>query len=377
MQFILNMLRYLVFVLPSFGFCMEEVSLTNIGTQRFQSATNKILEMRKVLSLSDQQDMLHKDLELLSMISATDISHIDLKDSNADAYKGISENIDKEIVRYIGLPKTDYETLPQRLSCLLEICKLSYDKSKSIDSCPERLSALFTCKALFSLAAAKHNYIAHMFKYLKIFYDDKSRAIPKFVGEFFVFPKGKQCLFMKHLKHFAHALDPYHSIDTIDKEIRPEVDEWEASDTKLPFTLWLEGRDRKSSSLKGEVHVMRLPDLKDFAASVSENKQYDIVVDINNEVKLTPSTRGSGRKHIGLSGGKPVIFAGEIEFGEGQVLQINNHSGHFKPNHAQFEEFVNLLKKIKVLPNDATIAPSCPGMPTRFSAKVRLSEDSS
>lgn len=42
--------------------------------------------------------------------------------------------------------------------------------------------------------------------------------------------------------------------------------------------------------------------------------------------------RRKGGGHISLSGGDPVIAAGEVKFVDGVVKSINNKSGHYKPS---------------------------------------------
>ena len=53
--------------------------------------------------------------------------------------------------------------------------------------------------------------------------------------------------------------------------------------------------------------------------------KFDFVVMLDGQILL-------GRKHTFLSGGADVLAAGELKIRGGNIVGINNLSGHYKPN---------------------------------------------
>ena len=57
-------------------------------------------------------------------------------------------------------------------------------------------------------------------------------------------------------------------------------------------------------------------------------------------LRIAPAVKGI--KHPVLTGGEPVIGAGEIQVSDrGVVTNINNHTGHYTPCSACSGEFLN------------------------------------
>ncbi|MGJ1265609.1 hypothetical protein ACR78F_03950 [Sphingobacterium spiritivorum] len=55
-----------------------------------------------------------------------------------------------------------------------------------------------------------------------------------------------------------------------------------------------------------------------------------------------------GRKHTFLSNGDDVLAAGELKIRGGNVVGVNNASGHYQPNVAESNGFLNTLKELGV-----------------------------
>jgi hypothetical protein len=326
--------------------------------RKFKKAKDKIFDIKEKTSLMSKESISDHDMELLSAISEVEVSYADLDKTNKDYYKGNDATIDQKIDGYVALPKTDYASLQQRLLCLFDICKLAYEKLYG-DACYEASSTEWSVyNSLFSLAAGKYNYLAHLTKYLNIFHKDgKGKSLGNFASEYLA-TENKNVIFMKNMYFFLEAMDPYHAIG---KKIEQELDQWEKSDTRLPFLLWLEDKNRKSEAVKGKIHNISTKKLSDFAASVAQDKdqEYDIIMTTDGDIKLTSTAKGC--KHVGLSNGKPVMFAGEISFQRGKIRGINNHSGHFRPNKKQFSNFITLLKTNNLLHENCKLMESYPG----------------
>jgi hypothetical protein len=68
------------------------------------------------------------------------------------------------------------------------------------------------------------------------------------------------------------------------------------------------------------------------------------VVDRDGRLIAAPPRAGVIH-HSSLSGGKPVLMAGEFEIVAGKVTVITNQSGHFRPSTAVFERFLVGLRE--------------------------------
>jgi len=81
-----------------------------------------------------------------------------------------------------------------------------------------------------------------------------------------------------------------------------------------------------------------------------KNFTYDFVINKNNELKL-------GCKHNYLADYDAWVFgAGRIKIDEfGNVLEIDNFSGHFLPTEKQFYSFLKFFEKNNIQINDAKI----------------------
>jgi hypothetical protein len=328
--------------------------------QKFKKAKDKILDIKEKMSLMSKGSISDHEMELFSAISEVEVSHADLDKTNKDYYKGNDATIDQKIDDYVALSKTDYASLQQRLLCLFDICKLAHEKLYR-DACYEVSFAEWSVyNSLFSLAAGKYNYLAHLTKHLNIFYKGgKGKGFRNFVSEYLV-TENKNVIRMKEMYFFLEAMDPYHATG---KKIGQELAQWGKSGTELPFLLWLEDKNRESEAVKGKIHSISTKKLNDFAASVAQDKdqRYDIIMNTDGDIKLTSTAKGKGCKHVGLSNGKPVMFAGEISFQKGEIQTINNHSGHFRPNCKQFSNFITLLKTNNLLHENCEIMESFPG----------------
>jgi RHS repeat-associated protein len=74
--------------------------------------------------------------------------------------------------------------------------------------------------------------------------------------------------------------------------------------------------------------------------------EFDFVVTEKGDVLL-------GRKHSFLSGGGDVQAAGTLKMRNGKIVNIDNNSGHYKPNLEQSKKFKEVLSKSGVNVNDA------------------------
>lgn len=73
-------------------------------------------------------------------------------------------------------------------------------------------------------------------------------------------------------------------------------------------------------------------------------------------------------KHTFLSSGKPVLVAGMLVFKDNQLVEINNHSGHYKPTDNDFLEIIKEFKKIN--PSLATYTSYSTEIPISYSIEL-------
>ncbi|WP_148043570.1 hypothetical protein [Chryseobacterium sp. G0240] len=72
------------------------------------------------------------------------------------------------------------------------------------------------------------------------------------------------------------------------------------------------------------------------------NGRFDFVVTASGELKV-------GTGHFNLSGGaNEVQAAGQLRLFKGQVMEINNASGHYQPSAAEAQQFPTILSNMGV-----------------------------
>jgi hypothetical protein len=70
---------------------------------------------------------------------------------------------------------------------------------------------------------------------------------------------------------------------------------------------------------------------------------YIFVVDQQGRLIASPPVEGRIH-HSSLGAGKPVLTAGTIKVVDGQIMQLSNQSGHYRPSTESFEHFVVALE---------------------------------
>lgn len=69
-----------------------------------------------------------------------------------------------------------------------------------------------------------------------------------------------------------------------------------------------------------------------------------VVLTKNYELYLMPYEQRGRFHHSSLSGGKDVLFAGEMSLYRGHVRNISDRSGHYKPNSRALADFIHYLE---------------------------------
>lgn len=77
-------------------------------------------------------------------------------------------------------------------------------------------------------------------------------------------------------------------------------------------------------------------------------QKWDFIIKQNGEILV-------GRKHSWLSKGEDVLAAGELKFRNGNLVEINNASGHYLPTIEECSNFLRMFKKAGVDVNKATL----------------------
>ncbi|MDR2794737.1 MAG: hypothetical protein LBB12_03100 [Holosporaceae bacterium] len=328
------------------------------GIAKFQDVTAKVM---RAISTSPEQNFSNDDFsELIKKIFSVRISHSDLPDNPES--DGVTAELANAITEYHSIPKTVYESLPRRSFALFCICRMCLQQSHVLQK--KGLSTKNIDK-IFEQAAAKHNYIVQLTRKLAVLNKERPKgqkidAFVEFFNTYFISNEvGKaRTKIMTDLDCYMEALDPYLRGNSNSSGIflNPDYVRWrklvEGGKTNLGFFMWLEGLGKRSVRYEKSSNLVLEP-LTGIITEISPNNYsnilklptgcYDFVVTKNGKFYFSPSEIGV--KHIGLSQGKPVAFAGEISISQGKIVVINNHSGHFRPS-TDFVLFVlDVLKK--------------------------------
>ncbi|MBR1735041.1 MAG: hypothetical protein IJ730_06320 [Alphaproteobacteria bacterium] len=312
------------------------------------------------LLISDSHDSSLTEVlsdDFLTQLKDIPVSHFDIWDRDKLLYLGISDELDKNIEDYVNLEKTDEQLLEQRNSLLLNICR-------SVKPFLTDQSKKKKAESLFCIAVKKYNYTSYLLKNFG-FFDITQK--PKDRLRWFIknyMAKNKTEINMIMPEYFLQAMDPYH-IFFSDQSLL--FQEWKDSDSHKPFLIWLEGKRVRNYSFEQEDQnlfsgkmsdvMMQCPleKINEFGiADFSKNSMrryavYNIILDRNGIVKFTPFNIWG---HVGISDGKPVLFAGEIMFERGIVREISNQSGHFQPSLLYLENFQKLLIEKQLIKSD-------------------------
>jgi hypothetical protein len=219
---------------------------------------------------------------------------------------------------------------------------------------------------IFGQAAAKHNYIVQLTRKLAILNKErpkgqKTDAFAEFFNTYFTSNEvgNARTKIMTDLDYYLEAFDPYLKGSGAGLLPDPEYAKWlrrvEQRKTTLGFFMWLEGEAKRNAKFGRNVPLLK--PLTGIITEISPNNYlnilklptgcYDFVVTKSGKFYFTPAEIGV--KHIGLSQGKPVAFAGEIAISNGQIVAINNHSGHFRASTDFLLFALDILKKAKCI----------------------------
>ncbi|MCP1226240.1 hemagglutinin repeat-containing protein [Sebaldella sp. S0638] len=111
---------------------------------------------------------------------------------------------------------------------------------------------------------------------------------------------------------------------------------------------------------------------KDAKTGYTIKGKYTYVIDAEGNLQMAKDSKlGMGGGHTSLSNGKPVKYAGTMEFSNGKLINWDNGSGHYKPIASQAPEISEIFKSLGIY--DATmdnftpdpINNSAPIMPKR------------
>jgi hypothetical protein len=153
-------------------------------------------------------------------------------------------------------------------------------------------------------------------------------------------------------------------------------DNWKVRDGgTLPGEKYAPGNESPTRSIRyfseqerkqAQVYITKDGYLAGANGSVLTGSAYTFVVDSKGRFIAVPSEPGRIH-HSTLSGGEPVLMAGEFSMkSDGTLQEITNKSGHFRPDQQSFERFVaELLRQNVKLAQGATAKPvEIEGLPT-------------
>ena len=117
------------------------------------------------------------------------------------------------------------------------------------------------------------------------------------------------------------------------------------------------------------VHYFNHEDLKHLTITVKNSTLYDfknekystefdhengvfkealVVLTAEENLLILPYESRGLYHHSSLSHGKPVLFAGTITVANGQVIELTDLSGHYKPNLDSLKNFITFLESKKL-----------------------------
>ena len=98
---------------------------------------------------------------------------------------------------------------------------------------------------------------------------------------------------------------------------------------------------------------------KDAKTGYTIKGKYTYVIDAEGNLQMAKMSKlGMDGGHTSLSGGKPVKYAGTMEFSNGKLINWGNGSGHYRPSASQAPEISGILNSLG-LP-DATMSNFTP-----------------
>jgi hypothetical protein len=319
---------------------------TSKGLEKFRNAGRKVAK-----SISPELDSSGEDASgLMKEIFSVEMSHTDLERYQEDLE--VTRELANLIDTYHNITKTDYDLLPRRAYMLFCICKMCLEQKSVLEKTKATTAVV---DSIFRCAAAKHNYITQLFKKQAIMQgkNEKGKRVNAFVEFSRAYLKGGDngVAKVKLMEpwYYIEALDPYlkgdRGLDGRVKSSDSDQWKWEIANgkTNLDFYMWLEGRSSRDAGapLKGE--IKEFPPANHSEILKLANNRYDFIVTKEGVFRFTPGE--DGIRHIGLTNGKPVAFAGEMEIRDGKIITINNHSGHFRPGTDFISFVINALKK--------------------------------
>jgi hypothetical protein len=86
---------------------------------------------------------------------------------------------------------------------------------------------------------------------------------------------------------------------------------------------------------------------KDVKTNYTIKGKYTYVIDADGNLQMAKTSKlGMDGGHTSLSGGKPVKYAGTMEFSNGKLVNWSNGSGHYLPNASQALEISKILNSL-------------------------------
>jgi hypothetical protein len=86
---------------------------------------------------------------------------------------------------------------------------------------------------------------------------------------------------------------------------------------------------------------------KDSRTNYTIKGKYTYVIDADGNLQMAKTSKlGMDGGHTSLSGGKPVKYAGTMEFSNGKLVKWGNGSGHYLPNASQAPEISKILNSL-------------------------------
>lgn len=216
---------------------------------------------------------------------------------------------------------------------------------------------------LHKIASNKKIYLQEIYKLYGYFNDDFDSVAYLFSTDYY--PRPTMSLELKNISFFSPHLESdigvfwLEILDPCHRTLTAHWNRWKELRIKTPFFLWLEGEavDRNISriniippdelvKLKVQVKNGRLyvgaSAEKQVVNPSNVDKEYLFVIDTNNDLLICEAK--DKNKHVSLSGGKPVLSAGNIWLKDGAVTKIFFKSGHYLPGVENYRFTYNFLK---------------------------------
>lgn len=266
---------------------------------------------------------------------------------------------------YHAIKKDDLKLLDYRIGMLGKIIS-ECDKLivKGYESKYTQLSIV----ALRKISMSKKNYLAQIGKLYDFFDDDFNSVKHLFAREYY--PRSEMSLELKNSTFFSPHMESemgFFWVEMLDPCHRPLYiywKKWQKLGIKTPFFLWLEDEvvdrnisrtniisahelDKYKIKIKsGRIHTVNSSIGMQIVNESTEDREYLFIINLNDELLICEAK--SGNRHVSISGGRPVLAAGNLWIKDGMLTKIFFRSGHYLPTLKNYKFTYRFLQDLGV-----------------------------